>query len=98
VRGILADLKGCERILGREETAHEYKLMASRIGDLVVWGDKDTLFGEMDTEQENFSTGLRSHGSEHERDIPLLIYHAKNAPSSDYFEHNLDLARWLYRG
>jgi phosphonoacetate hydrolase len=72
--------------------------MASRIGDLVVWADKDTLFGEMDSEQENFSGVLRSHGSEHERDIPLFVYNAKSAPSSDYFQHNMDLAKWLYRG
>jgi phosphonoacetate hydrolase len=97
VRGILTQLKGCERVLTREATAHEYRLMASRIGDLVVWGDKDTLFGEMDTEQENFSSGLRSHGSEHELNIPLFVYHANNTPSGDYFQHNLDLARWLYR-
>ena len=96
VREILASLKGCERVLTREAAAREYKLMASRVGDLVVWGDKDTLFGEMDNDQENFSSGLRSHGSEHERNIPLLIYNAKNVPSSDYFQHNLDLARWLF--
>jgi len=98
VREILAELKGCERVLTRAAAAQEYKLMASRIGDLVVWGDADTLFGEMDMEETSFSAGeLRSHGSEHERNIPLLIYNAKNAPSSDYFQHNLDLARWLYR-
>lgn len=96
VRAILSRLKGCERVLTREAAAHEYRLMASRIGDLVVCGDKDTLFGEMDTEQENFSSGLRSHGSEHEQDIPLLVYHANNTPPGDYFQHNLDLARWLY--
>jgi phosphonoacetate hydrolase len=98
VREIVAELKGCERVLTREAAAREYRLMASRIGDLVVWGDKDTLFGEMDTEQENFSGDLRSHGSEHEIDIPLFVYNAKHAPSNDYFQHNLDLARWLYRG
>jgi phosphonoacetate hydrolase len=51
----------------------------------------------MDTEEENFSDGLRSHGSEHERDIPLFVYNAKIAPPGDFFEHNLDLARWLFR-
>jgi len=96
VRGILTELKGCERVLAREAAAREYKLMASRIGDLVVWGDKDTLFGEMDMEQENFSGDLRSHGSLHEMNIPLFVYNAKQAPSSLYFQHNLDLARWLY--
>jgi phosphonoacetate hydrolase len=98
VREIVAELKGCERVLTREAAAREYRLMPSRIGDLVVWGDKDTLFGEMDSEQENFSGNLRSHGSEHELNIPLFVYNAKYAPSSDYFQHNLDLARWLYRG
>jgi phosphonoacetate hydrolase len=98
VRDIVAELKGCERVLTRQEAAREYRLMPSRIGDLVVWGDKDTLFGEMDSEQENFSGVLRSHGSEHELNIPLFVYNAKSAPSSDYFRHNLDLARWLYRG
>jgi hypothetical protein len=29
-------------------------------------------------------------------DIPLFVYNAKGAPPADYFNHNLDLARWLY--
>jgi phosphonoacetate hydrolase len=96
VREILAGTKGVERVLSREEAAREYRLMASRIGDFVVWGDENTLFGEMDMETETFTENLRSHGSTHELDIPLLVYNAKGAPSSDYFRHNLDLARWLY--
>src|SRR5579863_8886941 len=95
VRDIVSGVKGVERILTREEAAREFKLMASRIGDLMVLGDKDTVFGELDDEKESFP-GLRSHGSLHEIDVPLFVYNAKNAPSSDYFNHNLDLARWLY--
>jgi len=98
VREILRGTKGVERVLSREEAGKEYKLMASRIGELVVWGDADTVFGEMDMEGENFTDGLRSHGCIHEIDIPLFVYNAKGAPSSDHFQHNLDLARWLYRG
>src|ERR1700730_4557538 len=98
VHEILTGVKGVERVLSREVAAREYKLMSSRIGDLVVWGDKDTVFGEMDTEEQDFSSGLRSHGSEHELNIPLFFYNARNAPAGDYFRHNLDLARWLYRG
>jgi phosphonoacetate hydrolase len=96
VRDILSGVKGVERTLTREAAAHEYKLMASRIGELVVLGDKDTVFGELDAEQESFP-GLRSHGSLHELNIPLFVYNAKNAPSGDYFHHNVDLARWLYQ-
>jgi phosphonoacetate hydrolase len=96
VRDILSGVKGVERVMTRDEAAREFKLMASRIGNLVVLGDKDTVFGELDAERETFP-GLRSHGSLHEVDIPLFVYNAKNAPSADYFNHNLDLARWLYR-
>jgi phosphonoacetate hydrolase len=97
VHDILSSTKGVERVLTREQAAREHKLMASRIGDFVVWGDKDTVFGEMDMELENFTGVLRSHGCLHELEMPLFVYNAKNAPSSDYFNHNLDLARWLYR-
>jgi phosphonoacetate hydrolase len=58
VREILAETKGVERVLSRAEAAHEYRLMPSRIGDLVVWGDQHTLFGEMDMESETFSENL----------------------------------------
>ncbi len=95
VREIISGVPGVERILTREEAAHEFKLMASRIGRLMVLGDKDTVFGELDDPKENFP-GLRSHGSLHEIDIPLFVYNAKVAPPADYFNHNLDLARWLY--
>jgi len=95
VREIISGVQGVERILTREEAAHEFHLMPSRIGNLVVLGDKDTVFGELDDEKENFP-GLRSHGSLHETDVPLFVYNAKNSPKADYFNHNLDLARWLY--
>jgi len=39
----------------------------------------------------------RSHGSTSELDIPLFAYNAKGLPPESYFEHNLDLTRWLYR-
>jgi len=90
-------LREVEQVIARDKAARDYKLMKSRIGDLVVWGDKDTVFGEMEMEREDFPTGLRSHGSLHELDIPLFVYNGKNVPSGDYFNHNLDLARWLYR-
>jgi phosphonoacetate hydrolase len=98
VRDILSHTKGCEKIMTREEAAREYKLMASRIGDLVVWGDQNTVFGEMDMDQETFSSGLRSHGSLHELNIPLFVYNAKHVPGPEYFQYNRDLARWLYQG
>jgi len=96
VREIIGNTKGVERVLTREEAAREYKLMASRIGDFVVWGDQDTVFGEMDMESDNLEGKVRSHGSLHEIEMPIFLYNAKGAPPADYFKRNLDLARWLY--
>jgi hypothetical protein len=62
--------------------------MVSRIGDLIVWGDKDAVFGEMDTELENFSSRLRSHGSAHELSIPLFICNAMEADNISDFSRN----------
>ncbi|HEX7796690.1 MAG TPA: alkaline phosphatase family protein [Vicinamibacterales bacterium] len=98
VRHIISELKGVEQVIARDAAAREYKLLKSRIGDLVVWGDKNTVFGEMEMEREDFPSGLRSHGSLHELDLPLFVYNAKAAPSRDFFNHNLDLARWMYQG
>src|SRR6201994_4310242 len=44
VRAILSGLEGVEAVLTRAEAVETYNLMASRIGDLVVLGDKDTVF------------------------------------------------------
>src|ERR1700739_97229 len=96
VREIIGNTKGVERVLTREEAAREYKLMASRIGDFVVWGDQDTVFGEMDMESDNLEGKVRSHGSLHEIEMPIFLYNAKGAPPPGYFKRNLDLARSLY--
>ncbi len=96
VREIIGNTKGAERVLTREEVAREYKLMPSRIGDFVVWGDQDTICGEMDMETDYLEGKVRSHGSLHEIEMPMFLFNAKGAPSADYFRHNLDLALWLY--
>jgi hypothetical protein len=28
--------------------------------------------------------------------VPLVLHNARAAPAADYFQHNFDLARWLY--
>jgi len=92
----VAGLQGVETVLTRSEGAKRYHLMASRIGDLIVLGDRDTVFGELDSESEPLPPEYRAHGSLHEMDVPLLIYnaHAKFNPES--FRYNWQLATWLY--
>jgi hypothetical protein len=64
--------------------------MASRIGDLVAFGDKDTVFGNLD------SPTYRSHGSRHELNVPIVIHNCPASPEASFYKSNLDIARWLY--
>ena len=48
----LTGLEGVEAVLTKGEAAKRFDLMASRIGDLIVLGDRDTVFGELDAESE----------------------------------------------
>ena len=96
VAGILSKLEGVEAVLSRTEAAKRYHLMPSRIGDLIVLGDRDTVFGELDAASETLPAEYRAHGSLHEVDVPRCIYNADAKLAAHEFQHNLDLARWLY--
>jgi phosphonoacetate hydrolase len=97
VAAALRGLEGVERVMTRTEAARELNLMPARIGDLVVLGDKDTVFGHLEVEMERMPAEFRTHGSLHELDVPLVLHNARGAPAADYFRYNLDLARWLFQ-
>jgi len=97
VARVLSGIAGVESVLTRSEAARRFHLMASRIGDLAVLGDRDTVFGELDTESEALPAEYRAHGSLHEVPIPLVIYNCKARLRADDFRFNRDLARWAYR-
>ena len=97
VTAALSSLPGIESVLTREEAASRYSLYASRIGDICVFGDKDIVFGDLEQPSEDLPDTYRSHGSISELDIPLFAYNVKGLPPESYFNHNLDLTRWLYR-
>jgi phosphonoacetate hydrolase len=96
VAKIVTSLEGVEMVLTRSEAAKRYHLMASRIGDLIVLGDRDTVFGDLDTAFEALPEEYRAHGSLHEMDVPLVIYNAPARVSGEEFLYNWHLARWLY--
>jgi phosphonoacetate hydrolase len=95
---VLTSLAGVELVLTRTEAAKRFHLMPSRIGDLNVFGDRDTVFGDLDAEQESLPPEYRAHGSLHEQEVPLVIYNAEPKLAAGDFQYNRDLARWLYRG
>ena len=98
VKKSLAGLPGVESVLTRDEAVPKFELYGPRIGDLCVFGDRDTVFGQMEQASAELSGNYRSHGSMHELDIPLFVFNAADAPADSYFKHNVDLTRWLYRG
>jgi phosphonoacetate hydrolase len=92
----LLGLKGVESVLPRREAAEKFHLMAERIGELAVFGDAETVFGELSGPTEQLEQGYRSHGSLHESDIPLIIYNSSlDLPEPGAFTANLDLTRHL---
>jgi phosphonoacetate hydrolase len=96
VARVLSGIEGVESVLTRSEAGRRFHLMTSRIGDLVVLGDRDTVFGELDSESEALPAEYRAHGSLHEVEVPLVIYNCDARLSADDFRFNRDLARWAY--
>ena len=92
----ISQLKGVETILTRSEAVKRYHLMPSRIGDLVVLGDRDTVFGELEIESDLLPAEYRAHGSLHEMDVPLVIHNAQARLSAEDFQYNWQIAKWLY--
>jgi phosphonoacetate hydrolase len=96
VAALLRQLEGVERVSTRAEAASEFNLMARRLGDLVVLGDRETVFGTLDTAVDRLPQGFRTHGSLHEMNVPVVLHNATGAPPAEYFQHSLDIARWMY--
>ncbi len=95
---ILEGLPGVEEIMTRDTAATRFNLKPNHIGDLIVTGDRETMFGEMDTAHELLPTTYRAHGSLHEMRLPLIIWNQKGIiPPEDEFRYNLDLTRYLFR-
>jgi phosphonoacetate hydrolase len=94
---IISDLEGVEEVIDRRTAAVRFRLMPSRIGDLVVLPDIDTVFGDLPLESEKLAPDYRSHGSLYEMDVPLLYFDpAGEYPGSSRINRNLDLTRVLF--
>jgi len=98
VSTFLCGLNGVEEVLSRSEAAKRFHLMPDRIGDLIVLADAETVFGDLGVPIETLGTGYRNHGSLYEEKVPLILYGADGVtPSSETFDMNFDLTRWLCR-
>ena len=89
--GALRSTDGIEEAVPRDEAAERFLLMGERLGDIVVTGAQDVVFG--DPAEVALPQGLRSHGSMHERQVPIIGY------GGDFdgfeFRENRDLGRYV---
>ena len=94
----LRDTVGVERVYTREEAATELRLNYDRLGDLVVTGDAETVFGPSEIgdswNDTGAGSGLRSHASAHEQDIPIIGYNG-DLDGFD-FNENRDIGRYVF--
>ena len=90
---VLRDTPGVVEALPREEAAGRFNLFPERIGDIVVTGEKDAVFG--DPSEVELPPNLRSHGSTHERNIPIIGYNGEFTGFT--FEENRDVGRYIFQ-
>jgi len=97
-RAHLMSLSGVESVLDSADVARIFILDKTTMGDLVIFGDRDTMFGDMETSYEKLPPEYRAHGSLYETDIPLVIWNYKSPmPEKSRFRHNKDLCGFLFR-
>ena len=89
---VLRDTPGVEDALPCEEAAARFRLHPERIGDIVVTGEVDVVFG--DPSEVEMPTDLRTHGSPHELSVPLIGYNGDFAGFS--FDENRDMGRYIF--
>ena len=89
---VLREEKGVEAVLTAVEASREYHLHSGRIGHLFVLADRGTVFGDLPSLREEIH--VRSHGSLHEREIP--IYALGAGPLSIRPQSNSTVASWLF--
>src|SRR6185503_5756997 len=70
---VISGLRGVHEVLTRQDAARRFRLMPSRIGELVVLGDRETVFGGLDSEFEQLAPDYRSHGGLSEAEVPLIV-------------------------
>lgn len=91
-------LDGVEAVYDRYTAASMFQLHPDRIGDMMVTGDIDTVFGPLDVEEgiEELPRDFRTHGGSDEGNVPLIVYnHEIDCDDWHGFTHNYHLTRQI---
>lgn len=97
VENIITGLDGVESIIPANEAVKRFNQVPDRLGDMVVCGDRYTMFGELDSIYEPLPHGYRAHGSLYEMELPLIIYNAQDQSILEgNYQANLDITGRLW--
>ena len=88
----LRETDGVDEALTRAEAAEKFHLKYDRIGDIVVLGAPDVVFG--DPQEVTLPSTLRSHGSLYEDLVPIIGY-GGNFDGFE-FKENKDVGRYVF--
>lgn len=103
-KDFLLNLEGIETVLTNAEAEEKYELPSDRIGDLVVLSDASTTIGRTPDwhDLDKVKEGLRSHGSEHSQEVPMIFNKKLNVEYSEKLAsgkaRNFDLFHFLSNG
>ena len=89
---LLKEKQGIESVLSHTEAAKIYRLHPNRIGHIFVLADVNTVFGALPNPRETVK--IRSHGSLHERAIPILGYGTGSKTVMPTSNH--EVASWIF--
>jgi phosphonoacetate hydrolase len=87
----LNSLPFVERVYEKAEAAKVFSLPIENIGDYVILADSTTAFAE--TENEDKFVEVRTHGSLHEQEIPLISVNARL--SADAYTYSRDIVKYI---
>jgi phosphonoacetate hydrolase len=95
---VLRETEGVDDVYTRDQASKELRLHRERIGDMVVTGGPEVVFGPADLPGPLTEGGvpprLRSHASAHEQRVPLIGY---NGDFDGFeFNENRDLGRYVF--
>ncbi len=89
-------LEGVEAVYDRYTAAARFELHPDRIGDMLVTGDINTVFGPVDKDEgiEQLPQGFRTHGGSDEANVPLIVYNREVDPRDWHgYRMNYDLIK-----
>jgi phosphonoacetate hydrolase len=96
VADVCRRLEGVEGVYDRYTAAARFELHPDRIGDMLVTGDINTVFGPVDKAEgiEQLPEGFRTHGGSDEANVPLIVYNREVDPRDWHdYRMNYDLIK-----